>query len=49
MRTRFMINQLFNDDCFNVLPLIESQSIDLILCDLPYGKTNLKWAVPLPY
>ncbi len=27
----------------DVLPLIPSQSIDMILCDLPYGTTQNKW------
>lgn|SRR5574343_14975 len=27
----------YNDDCFNVFPLIENNSIDLIITDLPYG------------
>lgn len=34
---------LFNDDCFNVFPIIQSKSIDMILCDLPYGVTQNKW------
>lgn len=34
---------LINDDCFNYLPKIKSESIDLILCDLPYGTTNCSW------
>lgn len=32
-----MIDTIINDDCFNVLPQIEDESIDMILCDLPYG------------
>jgi site-specific DNA-methyltransferase (adenine-specific) len=31
------------------LPNIESQSIDMILCDLPYGTTACKWDVILPF
>jgi site-specific DNA-methyltransferase (adenine-specific) len=34
---------LYNDDCFNVLPLIENKTIDLVVLDLPYGQTNCKW------
>ena len=40
---------LFHDDCFNILPNIESESIDLILCDLPYGTTACKWDSILPF
>ena len=39
---------LFHDDCFNILSNIESESVDLILCDLPYGTTQNKWDVILP-
>jgi len=39
---------LFHDDCFNILSNIENESVDLILCDLPYGTTQNKWDVILP-
>lgn len=39
---------LFHDDCFNILSSIENESVDLIICDLPYGTTNLKWDSILP-
>ena len=39
---------LFHDDCFNILSNIESESVDLILCDLPYGTTKNKWDSTLP-
>lgn len=28
---------------------IEDKSVDLILCDLPYQTTNLKWDKMLPF
>ncbi len=34
---------LFNADCMDILPLIPDKSVQLILADLPYGMTNLKW------
>ena len=34
---------LFNADCMVILPLIPDKSVQLILADLPYGTTNLKW------
>ena len=34
---------LFNADCMDILPLIPDKSVQLILADLPYGTTNLKW------
>lgn len=36
-------NRVFQDDCLNVLPNIPERSIDMILCDLPYGTTQNKW------
>lgn len=35
--------KLYNDDCFNVFPTLEDSSIDLVLCDMPYGTTACKW------
>ena len=31
-----MLNQILNNDCFNILPKIKNKSIDLILSDPPY-------------
>lgn len=35
--------KLYNDDCFNIFPQLEDKSIDLVLCDMPYGTTACKW------
>ncbi len=35
--------KLYNDDCFNILPTISDNSIDLIIIDPPYLTTNEKW------
>ena len=40
---------LFNNDCFNVFPQIQDKSVDMILCDLPYGTTACKWDTILPF
>ncbi len=40
--------ELINDDCFNVFPIIPDKTIDLILCDLPYGVTSNKADIALP-
>lgn len=42
------INQIFEDDCINVMRLIPNESIDMILCDLPYGMTQNKWDSYIP-
>lgn len=39
---------LINADCFDIFPLIEDNSIDAIICDLPYGTTACKWDSILP-
>ncbi len=43
-----MIN-LMNGDCLQVMKDIEDKSVDLILCDLPYGTTKCKWDVVIPF
>lgn len=35
--------QIVNGDCLEVMKQIPSESIHLILCDLPYGTTKCKW------
>ena len=39
---------LFQGDCLDIMPLIPDKSVQLILADLPYGTTNLKWDSVLP-
>lgn len=34
-------------DCLKRMSEIEDKSIDLILCDLPYGTTRNKWDIPI--
>lgn len=34
---------LYNGDCFEHMQLIADNTIDLILCDLPYGTTACSW------
>lgn len=36
-------------DCLEVMKTIEDNSIDMILCDLPYGTTNCKWDEIIPF
>lgn len=40
---------LYFDDCFNIFPSIPDKSIDAIMCDLPFGTTNLQWDSILPF
>ena len=41
--------QLFCGDCLEIMPQIEENSIDCIICDLPYGNTSCSWDVILPF
>lgn len=43
-----MNKKVINEDCFDVLPHIPEHSIDLILCDLPYGTTRNVYDKQLP-
>jgi site-specific DNA-methyltransferase (adenine-specific) len=42
-QTRDMRSVLVNADCFDVFPFIDNKTVNLILCDLPYGTTWQKW------
>lgn len=37
------INKIYNEDCIEGMNRIPDKSIDMILCDLPYGTTKNKW------
>ena len=39
------MNQIHNDDCFNVIDTLETNSVDMVLVDLPYGQTQCKWDI----
>ncbi len=41
--------QLFEGDCLDVMKQIPAASVDLVLCDLPYGTTDCRWDVILPF
>ena len=41
--------KLFLGDCLEVMKKIPDKSIDMILCDLPYGTTACKWDTVIPF
>jgi DNA modification methylase len=44
------IIDLYKGDCLELMPLtIPTQSVDMILCDLPYGTTACKWDTIIPF
>ena len=42
-------NKVYLGDCLELMKDIDDKSIDLILCDLPYGTTACKWDVIIPF
>ncbi len=34
---------LWQGDCLELLPKVQDRSVDMVLCDLPYGTTSCKW------
>jgi site-specific DNA-methyltransferase (adenine-specific) len=44
-----MKNQVILGDCLKVMKDIPDGSIDMILCDLPYGTTACKWDTIIPF
>ena len=41
--------QLYKGDCLEIMKEIPDKSIDMILCDLPYGTTACKWDSIIPF
>lgn len=41
--------ELIHGDCLEVMKSIPDKSIDMILCDLPYGTTACKWDNIIPF
>lgn len=44
-----IINTIYNEDCLVGMDKIDDKSIDMILCDLPYGTTKCKWDTIIPF
>lgn len=45
---KYLGGKIYEGDCLKVMKRIEDQSVDLILCDLPYGTTQNKWDSVIP-
>lgn len=41
--------KLLQGDCLELMKQIPDKSIDMILCDLPYGTTACKWDTVIPF
>lgn len=42
-------NNIYLGDCLDLMAQIPDKSVDMILCDLPYGTTACKWDVIIPF
>lgn len=43
------LNTIYNEDCLEGMKEIPDKSVDMILCDLPYGTTNNAWDEIIPF
>ena len=41
--------QLLQGDCLELMKEIPDKSVDMILCDLPYGTTACSWDAVIPF
>ena len=41
--------QLLNGDCLELMQSIPDKSVDMVMCDLPYGTTACKWDAVIPF
>ena len=42
-----MTINITNGDCIKLMKDVPDKSIDLLICDLPYGETNCKWDIKI--
>ena len=43
------LNKIYNEDCLQGMKKIPDGSVDMILCDLPYGTTACAWDEIIPF
>lgn len=43
------LNKIYNEDCLQGMKKISDKSIDMVLCDLPYGQTSHDWYYNLSF
>ena len=43
------IDKIYNEDCLIGMQKIDDNSIDCIICDLPYGTTKCAWDIIIPF
>jgi len=45
----FKTGKFYTGDCLEVMKDIPDNSVDMVLCDLPYGTTKCKWDIIIPF
>ena len=45
---RYLGGQIYQGDCLDIMETLDDDSVDLVLCDLPYGTTQNKWDSVIP-
>jgi len=40
---------IYEGECLEIMPTLPDKSIDMILCDLPYGTTACRWDTIIPF
>ena len=48
-RNMLELNKIHCGDCLELMPSVPDKTIDLILCDLPYGATHAAWDNLIPF
>ena len=43
------LDQIYHMDCLQGMDLLPERSVDMVLCDLPYGTTHCKWDAIIPF
>lgn len=49
MKFKHASGEIWNGDCLELMRNIPDGSVDMILCDLPYGTTACKWDTIIPF
>lgn len=44
-----MKREIWHGDCLELMKGITDKSVDMILCDLPYGTTACSWDTIIPF
>jgi site-specific DNA-methyltransferase (adenine-specific)/modification methylase len=47
-KNKDLLNKITQGDCLKIMKSISDNSIDMVLCDLPYGTTQNKWDSVIP-